>query len=147
VYERAEHNGVRYFVTGGGGAPLYPKRPRSHPIDLDAVQRFERAFHYLRVAVTGRRVEVTGLRLDGTAIETTAWTDASTGRAPVRAAPPSPPRPGPPLPVEAGAPRPPAVASAAPPVPGDGPPFLWIGLAAVGGLLAAAVVVVRTLRR
>ena len=27
VYERAEHNGLRYFVTGGGGAPLYPRRP------------------------------------------------------------------------------------------------------------------------
>jgi len=36
VYERAEHNGIRYFVTGGAGAPLYPRRP--HPI-LRALRR------------------------------------------------------------------------------------------------------------
>jgi hypothetical protein len=148
VYTRAEHDGVRYFVTGGGGAPLYPRRPRPHPIDVAAVQRFERAFHYLRVAVTGRRVEVTGVRIDGTAIEATAWTAA---------APAPPPRPPPrqPVTVEVGAPRPaspaspaiPAIQAPSGPVPGDGPPYLWISLCAVGSLLAAAVVVVRTLRR
>jgi len=157
VYERAEHNGVRYFVSGGGGAPLYPKRPRSHPVDIEAVRLFERAFHYLRVQVTGRRVEVTAIRVDGTPIETTAWTDAAAGpvqvpvaaRPPQRQLPPLPPS-SPPLAAEAGAPRPPSLAAAAPGAsspPADGPPYLWIGLAAVGGLLAAAVVVVRTLRR
>jgi len=154
VYERAEHNGVRYFVSGGGGAPLYPRRPQSHPIDVQAVRRFERAFHYLRVAVTGRRVEVTGVRVDGTAIETTAWSDAAA--APVRPSASRPSASSPavapllrsPLAAPAGAPRPPAIASAPPPDvgPGDGPPYLWLGLVAVGGLLAAAVVVVRTLR-
>src|SRR5262249_13905260 len=136
-----------YFVTGGGGAPLYPKRPRAEPIDAEAVQRFERAFHYLRVGVTGRRIEVTAIRLDGTAIETTVWSDASVGRAPASATVAAPP---PPPPRGAGGGAPPrAIAAAARGGGGGGggPPFLWLGLAAVGGLLGAAVVVVRTLRR
>jgi 3',5'-cyclic AMP phosphodiesterase CpdA len=155
VYERAERDGVRYFVTGGGGAALYPKRPKSDPLDAEAVQRFERAFHYLRVAITGRRVEVTGIRIDGTAIETTSWTDAAAAL-PARSRP-QPPQPAsasagapPPTAASAGAPPPSALAIAeAPAVPaaGGGSPFLWLGLAAVGGLLGAAVVVTRTLRR
>ncbi len=40
VYSRAEHNGVHYFVSGGGGAPLYPRKPKSNPIDVAAVKKF-----------------------------------------------------------------------------------------------------------
>ncbi|HEX4423436.1 MAG TPA: metallophosphoesterase family protein [Kofleriaceae bacterium] len=174
VYERAEHNGLHYFVSGGGGAPLYPRRPSPSPIDVEAVKKFERAFHYLRVTVTGARLEVTAMRTDGTVIETTAWTDA--------------------MPAVAGAPGldeavPPAAAAAAPlgaasgvagaasgagsgddRAAGAAPPgspggptigspgeppvgspgssgLVWIGLGGVGLLLAAAVIVVRTLRR
>lgn len=220
VYERAEHNGVRYFVTGGAGAALYPKRPRPDPLDAAAVQRFERAFHFLRVAVAGRRVEITAIRIDGTTIETTAWNEASAGPplppalaalavrpaaaagaaagAAVSAAPaaavapasavsaaaaaaaaPAAPAVAATAPAAAAAasvassaapaavaaaaasaaPRPPSAAGAslgpgsglavAPPAPArdSGPPFLWIGLAVASGLLAAAVTVVRTLRR
>ncbi|HEX7840854.1 MAG TPA: metallophosphoesterase, partial [Kofleriaceae bacterium] len=82
VYERAEHNGIRYFVTGGGGAPLYPRHPHPSPVDLEAVKKFERTFHFLRVTVTGSRVEVTGVRSDGTVIETTAWSDGPSAPAP-----------------------------------------------------------------
>jgi acid phosphatase type 7 len=154
VYSRAEHNGVRYFVSGGGGAALYPKHPRPHPLDAAAVQKFERAFHFLRVAVTGRHVEVTAIRLDGTTIETTAWNEAAA------AAPPPPPPAARPIAAVADGPRSPAAAGASPapsappsssaslPDPDrDGPPYLWIGLVAASGLLAAAVAVVRTLRR
>jgi predicted phosphodiesterase len=171
VYERAEHNGVRYFVSGGGGAPLYPKRPRSHPIDVEAVQRFERAFHYLRVAVTGRKVEVTGIRIDGTTIEATAWSEGPVAVAQAAQAAPvvpvvpvsspsssSSPLPAQPVAVEASAPVRGGAAGGAkaavaavgvvPPIGGaGGTSRLWVGLLAVGGLLGAAVVVVRTLRR
>jgi len=75
VYERAEHDGIHYFVSGGGGAPLYPRRPQPNPVDADAVVKFERTLHYLRVNVTSDRVEVTGVRPDGTIIETESWTD------------------------------------------------------------------------
>src|SRR4029077_11750970 len=75
AYERAEHNGIRYFVSGGGGAPLYRRQPSPSPADLEAVKKFEPSYHFLRVAVAGSRVEVTGMRTDGTVIETTAWAD------------------------------------------------------------------------
>jgi acid phosphatase type 7 len=79
VYERAEKNGIHYFVSGGGGAPLYPRSPKAQDIDKDAVLRFERAYHYLRVNVSASQVEVSAIRVDGTLIETTSWQDASSG--------------------------------------------------------------------
>jgi predicted phosphodiesterase len=90
VYERAEHDGLRYFVSGGGGAPLYPRRPKPNPIDAEAVVKFERALHYLRVTLTGDRVEVTAIRADGTTIETTTWTEGLAHTAPVEPAKPAP---------------------------------------------------------
>ncbi|HTJ44594.1 MAG TPA: metallophosphoesterase [Kofleriaceae bacterium] len=75
VYERAEVGGVHYFVSGGGGAPLYPKKAHSAQIDLDAVKYFERVNHYLRVHIVGDQLEVTAVRVDGTPIETTTWSD------------------------------------------------------------------------
>jgi 3',5'-cyclic AMP phosphodiesterase CpdA len=149
VYERAEHNGLRYFVSGGGGAPLYPRRPVPSPIDASAVKKFERVFHYLRVTVTGARLEVTAVRTDGTVIETTAWTDAPSpppsiepvqvARAPAPVAATMAPAGG------ASAPAPAAMTPA--PAAAGGGALVWIGLGGVGVLLAAAVMVVRTLRR
>ena len=140
VYTRAEHEGVRYFISGGGGAPLYPRRPKSHPVDLAAVKRFERVFHYLRVNVTGERVEVTAIRADGTTIETIAWLEgppASEAPKLVAAAPEK----------GTGGPPPPAV-TRTPPVRREADGSLaWVGLAGVGLLLVAALVVVKTLRR
>ena len=42
VYSRAQKNGIQYFVSGGGGAPLYGRKKKSDPIDKEAVQFFER---------------------------------------------------------------------------------------------------------
>ncbi|TMQ18877.1 MAG: hypothetical protein E6J91_07180 [Deltaproteobacteria bacterium] len=118
VYERAEHNGIRYFVSGGGGAPLYPRRPHPSPVDLDAVKKLERSFHFLRVTVTGSRVEVTGVRSDGSVIETTAWSDGPSPPDPTQrqigAAPEATPRP-PRLPCPPRLPRPPSLPI--PPIP------------------------------
>jgi predicted phosphodiesterase len=139
VYERAEANGLHYFVSGGGGAPTYGRKPRPDPIDTRAVKKYERVYHFLRVTVTGPRIEVTAIRTDGTQIETTSWTDGP----PVVAAKP---------PVVAAAPHPagaavvaPAAAALVPPAPsGAG---MWLGVGGVALLLGAAVIVVRTLRR
>jgi 3',5'-cyclic AMP phosphodiesterase CpdA len=151
VYERAEHDGIRYFVSGGGGAPLYPRRPHPNPVDLDAVKKFERTFHFLRVAVTGGRVEVTGVRSDGTVIETTAWSVGSDAPPPTVAARPAATTAAAGASEPARAPALPAAGAAAAPAevaadPGAGS-LVWIGLGGVGLLLAAAVVVVLTLRR
>ena len=75
-YQRAEVGGVHYFVSGGGGAPLYGRGKRIAAIDAAAIQRFERVSHYLRVHVIGPRVEVTAVRVDGTPIEMVAWGEA-----------------------------------------------------------------------
>src|SRR5262249_61791186 len=45
VYERSEKNGIRYFVSGGGGAPLYPRDPRAHSEDVAASRFFERTLN------------------------------------------------------------------------------------------------------
>jgi acid phosphatase type 7 len=73
VYSRAEAGGVHYFVTGGGGAPLYPRGRRPSRLDLEATRYFERVNHYMRVHVIGQLVEVTAIRTDGTIIETVSW--------------------------------------------------------------------------
>lgn len=75
VYQRAEKNGLRYFVTGGAGAPLYPRSPRASAVDKAAVLRFERAYHYLRVSVSAGNVDVTAVRVDGSVIESVTWKD------------------------------------------------------------------------
>ena len=58
VYSRAERNGVRYFVSGGGGAPLYPRKSSSSKLDAEATLAFERVNHYLRIDVIGDLVEI-----------------------------------------------------------------------------------------
>ena len=73
VYSRAERNGVRYFVSGGGGAPLYPRKHRKGSLDERATQNFERVNHYLRVHVVERLVEITAVRVDGSVIETVTF--------------------------------------------------------------------------
>ncbi len=143
VYSRAEHNGLRYFISGGGGAPLYPRRPKSDPIDVEAVKKFERVFHYLRVTITGDRIEVSGIRVDGTTIETTSWTEAA-------AATPVVARSAQPIAAVGGA-GPPLGRAAAPPPAGVEEPEVaslrWVGIAGIGLVIAAGLIVVRTLRR
>ena len=131
-YERAEHDGIHYFVSGGGGAPLYPRRPQPNPVDAEAVKKFERTLHYLRVSVTSDRVEVTGVRPDGTIIETQSWADGPMAE-PVAAKAPAP------LHVGGGSAR-----AAPPSASGAG---TWLGIGGVIGALIAAVFVVRSLRR
>ena len=145
VYERAEYDGIRYFVSGGGGAPLYSRRPQPNPVDAAAVKKLERTFHYLRVNVAGERIEVTGVRPDGTVIETESWTDA-------------PIAPG-----GSGEPQTPAqvavaragaggagAANAAPAAAAEtesSRSFIWYAIGGIVAVLAAAVVVVRLRRR
>ena len=68
-YERHEHGGITYFVTGGGGARPYPiERTADDPLYGKAVN-----YHYLSVEVEGGKVSVTMYRVelqDGTPI----WT-------------------------------------------------------------------------
>jgi acid phosphatase type 7 len=59
-YERHEHAGVLYFVTGGGGAHAYP-------IDRtagDLFQSKEINYHYLLAEMDGNRLKITMNRLE-----------------------------------------------------------------------------------
>ncbi len=68
-YERHEHGGITYFVTGGAGAHAYPiERAKDDPFQSKEVN-----YHYLMVEVDRGSLKITMHRLDltsGTAI----WT-------------------------------------------------------------------------
>jgi Icc-related predicted phosphoesterase len=68
-YERHEHGGVTYFVTGGGGAHAYPIERSAD----DAFQSKEVNYHYLLVEADHQKLTVTMNRLDLTGGKA-AWT-------------------------------------------------------------------------
>jgi Icc-related predicted phosphoesterase len=82
-YERHEHRGITYFVTGGGGAHAYPiERSPADPFQSKDIN-----YHYLLAEVDGRTLKITMNRLemkDGK----TSWThpDSLTIVAPAAAA-------------------------------------------------------------
>lgn len=78
-YERHEHGGVTYFVTGGGGAHAYP----IHRDPGDPFQDSRVNYHYLRIQVAKGTATITMRRL-GLEGGSPAWTspDTVTIRAP-----------------------------------------------------------------
>ena len=59
-YERHEHGGVTYFVSGGGGAHAYPiERAADDPFQSKEVN-----YHYLLVEVDAGQLKITMNRLD-----------------------------------------------------------------------------------
>jgi acid phosphatase type 7 len=58
-YERHEHGGVTYFVSGGGGAHAYPVRRAP----VDPYQSKDVNYHYLLLEVDQRQLKVTMNRL------------------------------------------------------------------------------------
>jgi hypothetical protein len=63
-YERGDADGIKYVVTGGGGAPLYTVNERL-PFQL----AFEPVHHYLRMRVEDGRLHMKAIRIDGSTIE------------------------------------------------------------------------------
>jgi len=59
-YERHEHGGVTYFVSGGGGAHAYPIERAPD----DPYQSKEINYHYLLVEVSAHNLKITMNRLD-----------------------------------------------------------------------------------
>ena len=65
LYYRTNRDGVPYFVTGGGGAPLYTPDNKQLAIPGDV---YASVHHVIRCDVDGARVTFTTLCLDGSAI-------------------------------------------------------------------------------
>lgn len=97
AYERGADRGLRYMVSGGGGAPLYPRDARR---DMTIVYAPEH--HYVRVDVDRAKVRFTTLRPDGTTIDEAelthdGWRPIDDRRRPdAGVSPPPPPPEGPP---------------------------------------------------
>lgn len=69
-YERHEHGGITYFVSGGAGAHAYPiERAPGDPFQSKEVN-----YHYLQVEVDRGKLKVTMHRLDLTS-GTALWTE------------------------------------------------------------------------
>jgi Icc-related predicted phosphoesterase len=69
-YERHEHGGVTYFVTGGAGAHAYPiARAKDDPFQSKEIN-----YHYLQVEVDRGNLKITMHRLDLTS-GTAVWTE------------------------------------------------------------------------
>ncbi len=80
-YERHEHGGVTYFVSGGGGAHAYPiERASDDPFQSKLVN-----YHYLLIEVDRRKLKVTMNRLDLTSGKA-VWTQPDSVKIAVPAA-------------------------------------------------------------
>jgi len=64
IYERGVENGLRYLVTGGGGAGLYRRERR-----LPYTESFVAAHHYVRVDAEPGHLDFTAVRADGSVID------------------------------------------------------------------------------
>jgi predicted phosphodiesterase len=95
LYERLEQDGVRYFVSGGGGGPLYERQAAPAWEDARASLFSESVHHFLRVEVSGDTVESSAWRADGSLIESVRWrVEKPRVHRPVSAGAPAPvPRP------------------------------------------------------
>jgi hypothetical protein len=71
-YQRLERHGVRYFVTGGGGAPLHRQTAHCPGYDVQASRLFRDAYHYVRVRVREQAAELEAVSVDGQVIDRVA---------------------------------------------------------------------------
>ena len=79
-YERHEHGGITYLVSGGGGAHAYPiSRAPDDPFQSKEVN-----YHYLLVEVDRQQVKITMNRLEMTSNKE-VWTQPDSVRIPVPA--------------------------------------------------------------
>src|SRR6185295_6132443 len=66
-YERVEHGGKTFVVSGGGGGPrvrLFEGRRARHPDLYRPVSSLQRPLHYLSVAVSGDGISIEAIGLE-----------------------------------------------------------------------------------
>ena len=72
IYQRGEHGGLRYIVSGGGGASLYAVRcgvPGKPTCAEDGMQKVAKEHHYVVVSVEADVLVVCARRADGSLLE------------------------------------------------------------------------------
>ncbi len=69
IYERGESDGMKYIVSGGGGAPLYRVRGPN-----DNTRMVESTFHFVEVKIDGTKMAVLAKRIDGTLMDRCSFT-------------------------------------------------------------------------
>jgi hypothetical protein len=72
IYERGDAGRLKYLVSGGGGAPLYPIE---HP--AATMRKAESAYHFVEVTLTGDALHLEAHRLDGTTLDSCGFTRGS----------------------------------------------------------------------
>jgi hypothetical protein len=68
VYERGEGGGVKYVISGGAGAPLYPRESQA-----PETQAFESVHHFVEISVDGDRIGLVARRAAGSIIESCSF--------------------------------------------------------------------------
>jgi 3',5'-cyclic AMP phosphodiesterase CpdA len=68
LYERGDAGLMKYIVTGGGGAPLYPTDNR-----LPTTRMLEAAYHFLEVSAGDDALRVVARRTDGSVLDRCAF--------------------------------------------------------------------------
>lgn len=74
IYERGDAQGLRYVVSGGGGAPLY-REFRGEKSTL----KFEPVYHFIKLDVAPAGMTLTAIRHDGSLIEACRLTPGGWG--------------------------------------------------------------------
>jgi predicted phosphodiesterase len=74
TYERGEGEGLRYVISGGGGAPLYPQN--SHQ---PTTERLEAVHHFLQLQLTKTSGSMTVVRDDGSTLESCTFAPGVAG--------------------------------------------------------------------
>ena len=124
IYERGEAKGLKYVVTGGGGAPLYTDLKA-----LPSTRKVEATYNYVLATVTDDKVTILAKRPDGSIVDQCSFARGGSWACDAPKAAPSAPAP----PIAASVPTPPSS-------PGScgcdvaGKPAGWGGLALIGAL-------------
>ncbi len=128
IYERGEAKGLKYLVTGGGGAPLYPIRKRHA-----GVRAVESAYHHLEATLEGQRVSIVARRVDGSVLDRCGFSKGGSWDCDAPAAPKDAPSAPAPVAPPAPAPRCGCVVPGGPtPSAGAVPVVLALSIAAAG---------------
>jgi hypothetical protein len=69
LYERGDGGGLKYIVSGGGGAPLYRDLH-----ETPTTRKVEPAHHFLQVSLDGHALKMVATRDDGSVLDTCGFT-------------------------------------------------------------------------